>query len=243
MTTAPPILEARQLSRVVLSNGKPRSIVDDISFSFQPGRIYSLLGPSGAGKSSLLRLFNRLDEPTTGEVFFEGTDYRTILPTDLRLRIGYLFQVPYMFRGTVTDNLRFANDQLDHDQCDRLLDQVSLNREIKEQSVEGLSVGEKQRIALARLLATDPKIVLLDEPTAALDPAYTDKIEASIKQIAVEKDLTVIMVSHDPQQALRLGGETLLIVAGRLVEFGPARELIEQPKTEEGRRYRDRLLT
>ncbi len=243
MTSAPPRLEARQLGRTVPANGSTRAIVDNFSFAFDAGRVYSILGPSGAGKTSLLRLFNRLDEPTSGEVFFEGEDYRTIAPCSLRTKVGYLFQVPFLFPGTVTDNIRHGNEALEDDEIVRLLELASISTEIKTQAVDNLSVGEKQRVALARLLATDPKAILLDEPTAALDPTYTEKIEKSVRAIAAEKNLTVIMVSHNPEQATRMGGEAMLLVAGRLIEHGPAEQVVSEPQTELGRKYRDRELT
>jgi putative ABC transport system ATP-binding protein len=238
-----PVLEARHLTRRVSSDGAERAIVDDFSFAFHPGRIYSILGPSGAGKSSVLRLLNRLDEPSAGEVVFEGADYRTIAPCQLRKRIGFLFQVPYLYPGTVADNLLYADNGLDSKRIEHLLNLASFNPQKSGQAAASLSVGEKQRVALARLLATDPSVILLDEPTAALDPTYTSKIESAVRKISAEQGLTVIMVSHSPEQAVRMGGEGLLIVSGRLEEYGPADRLVNQPQTEAGRRYRDRELT
>jgi len=238
-----PILETRNLARQVPSDGHFRTIVDHFSFAFQTGHIYSILGPSGAGKSSLLRLLNRLDEPTSGEVLFDNRDYRSLPPCQLRRQVGYLFQTPFLFPGTVADNLLFAEPELSDDRIDHLLDHVSIDPNIKNRPVDNLSLGEKQRVALARLLATEPRVILLDEPTAALDPTYTEKIESSVKQIATDDGLTVIMVSHHPGQARRMGGEGLLIAAGKLVEHGPVEQLVDHPQTEAGRRYRDRELT
>lgn len=243
MSDTVPILQTISLSRQVMVEQELRTIVEDFSFTFETGRIYSLLGPSGAGKTSLLRLLNRLDEPTTGEILFEGNDYRQLSPLDLRRRIGYLFQVPYMFDGTVADNLRFARSDIDDQRIDQLLDLVSIGAGFASRSVANLSVGEKQRIALARLLATQPSAILLDEPTASLDPTHTDRIESTVKQIAADENLTVIMVSHQPQQAARMGGEGILLVAGKLIEHGPVQQLVEHPTTDLGRRYRDRELT
>jgi putative ABC transport system ATP-binding protein len=236
-------LEARKLTRRVSANGATKETVQDFSYSFQAGRIYNILGPSGAGKSSLLRLLNRLDEPTSGEVFLDGADYRTLPPCTLRKRVGYLFQVPYLFPGSIADNVRYANPALTQDQVSDLLQVASFDSEKLDQPAETLSVGEKQRVALARLLATDPKVVLLDEPTAALDPTHTARIESSIRDIAVRKQLGVIIVSHNPEQAMRMGGEGLLLVSGRLEECGSVEQLITHPQSEAGRRYRDRELS
>jgi ABC-type cobalamin/Fe3+-siderophores transport system ATPase subunit len=147
-----------------------------------------------------------------------------------------------MFDGTVADNLRFARADIDDQRIDQLLDLVSIGARFASRSVANLSVGEKQRIALARLLATQPSAILLDEPTASLDPTHTDRIESTVKQIAADENLTVIMVSHQPQQAARMGGEGILLVAGKLIEHGPVQQLVEQPTTDLGRRYRDREL-
>ena len=237
------IIEVSHLSREVPAESSKKTIVDDISFEFREGGVYTILGPSGAGKSSFLRLINRLDEPTSGEVRFEGKNYREYSPTLLRQRVGYLFQTPIMFPGTVRENLLFANDKLDDDGINELLAAASVKSGMSEQRDDKLSGGEKQRVALARLLATEPKVILLDEPTSALDPTLTEMVEQVIKKVAAEKGLTVIMVSHNPEQAVRMNGEGLLLVEGRLVEHGPIKDMVENPQTDLGRRYRDKELT
>jgi len=237
------ILEVKQLSRKVTVEGASKAIVDGVSFRFERGGIYTILGPSGAGKSSFLRLINRLDEPTSGEINFDGKDYREYAPCLLRQRVGYLFQTPIMFPGTVKDNVLFANDGLDDARVDQLLATASVKIGLKDQRDNKLSGGEKQRVALARLLATEPSVILLDEPTSALDPTLTEMVENVIKKIVEEEGLTVIMVSHNPDQAVRMDGIGLLLVEGRLIEHGPVREMVENPQTDLGRRYRDRELT
>jgi len=217
-------------------------IIDDFSFNFISGNIYTILGPSGAGKTSLLRLINRLDEPTGGEVIFESKAQSEYSPCSLRCKIGYLFQTPHLFPGGVEDNIRFANSGISKDRLRTLLEQVHLAPELLSVSSEKLSVGEKQRVALARLLATGPTVVLLDEPTSALDPSHTEGIENLIRELAGSGKLTVIMVTHNPEQALRMGGESLLLVSGRLVEHGSAEQVVRQPQTELGRRYQSREL-
>lgn len=237
------IVAVSHLSREVTVEGAPRAIVNDVSFDFRRGGIYTILGPSGAGKSSFLRLINRLDEPTSGEIVFDGKDYRQYAPCLLRQKVGYLFQTPIMFPGTVKDNILFANGALDDAGVDQLLAAASVKPGLKDQRDDKLSGGEKQRVALARLLATEPNVILLDEPTSALDPTYTEMIEKVIKKIVAEKGLTAIMVSHSPDQAVRMNGVGLLLVEGRLLEYGPIKEMVENPQTEQGRRYRDKELT
>lgn len=237
------IVSVSHLTREVRVGATARAIVDDVSFDFRKGGVYTILGPSGAGKSSFLRLINRLNEPTSGEVTFDGKNYREYAPTLLRRRVGYLFQTPIMFPGTVRDNILFANEKLDDAGLEKLLQTASIRNSLINQRDDKLSGGEKQRVALARLLATDPSVILLDEPTSALDPTYTGMIENVIKKIVAETDVTAIMVSHDPNQAVRMNGTGLLLVAGKLVEYGPTQDLVENPKTDLGRRYRDRELT
>jgi putative ABC transport system ATP-binding protein len=236
-------LRLHHLTRQVTKQGDVVTIVDDLSYHFESGQIYSLMGPSGAGKTSLLRLINRLDEPTSGRVELSGRNTAKLSPCELRQRIGFLFQVPFLFTGSVADNIRFARPQLSKGELLTLAARVNLDRDMLERSAGDLSVGEQQRVALARLMATEPKVVLLDEPTAALDPSRTESIERLIRSLAQERSLTVIMVSHHPQQAVRMGGQALLMVAGKLIEDGPAEKVVTDPLTDLGRRYRDKELT
>ncbi len=231
------VLEAEGLSRSVRDGDRARTIISDFTFAFHACRIYAVLGPSGAGKSSLLRLFNRLDEPTGGEMRFRGKNTRLYNPCHLRRRIGYLFQTPYLFPVTPRDNLLYAHPDLSSGDMKRLAEQVHLPTEMLDRGVDALSIGERQRIALARLLATEPEVILLDEPTSALDPTNTVAVERLIRDIVGACRVTAIVVTHNPRQALRLAGETLLMVAGRLVEFGPSDRVINSPQTSEGRSY------
>jgi putative ABC transport system ATP-binding protein len=242
LNASSPVLRVRGLSRRVGRPGSLRTVVDDISFEFNRERIYTILGPSGAGKSSFLRLLNRLDEPTGGEIDVDGKPQREYPPCELRRRVGYLFQTPHLFPGTVQDNLSYASDGLPERQARHLLQQVHLKSAMLGNPADTLSVGEKQRVAIARLLATGPFIVLLDEPTAALDPAHTAGIEQLIKSLVDHDGLTVIMVTHAPEQALRMGGESLLLAAGKLVEHGPCDQVVNHPRTELGRMYASRQL-
>lgn len=236
------VLSIRNLSRTITVGGETKQTVDDVSFNFTSDKIYSIIGPSGAGKSSLLRLLNRLDEPTSGEIIFNDKKYDEYTPCQLRCKIGYLFQTPYLFDKTVKDNLLYANDKLSEEEMLALLDKVQIDRAFLTKSVENLSVGEKQRIAFSRLLATKPQVILLDEPTSALDPSLTESIEQMIKEIVTAENLTAIVVTHNPEQALRLSEETLLLHNGRLIESGATDQIINHPQTEIGQRYRQRSL-
>ena len=237
-----PVLDVQNLCRTVKQDGQDFTVVDDVSYRFNGEKIYTVIGPSGAGKSSLLRLINRLDEPTSGAVFFHGKDHCDYQPCELRRKIGYLFQTPYLFEGTVRDNLLYANEELSDSDISRLAERAQLKSEHIDRSTENFSIGEKQRVAIARLLATGPEVVLLDEPTSALDPTYTEAIEQLIKHIVDTENLTALVVTHNPQQALRVGGEALLMVRGKIVESGEVSQVINDPQSEQGKLYQKRQL-
>jgi putative ABC transport system ATP-binding protein len=184
-----------------------------------------------------------MDELTNGEINFCGQSIHNLDPWTLRRQIGFLFQTPHLFEGTVRDSIRYAEPELSTDMIEQFADQVRLPHDLLDAPIDHLSVGERQRVALARLLATEPKIALLDEPTSALDPANTEAIERLIRHVASEHGITIIMVSHSPQQVMRIGGEALLMTDGRLMEHGSATELINNPQTEAGRQYVNGELT
>ena len=160
------ILRTEHLGREV----EGKRILDDINLEVSEGEVVAIVGASGAGKSSLLRLLNRLDEPTT--VYFAGEDYRTLAPAELRRRVGMVMQSAFLFPGTVAENVRFGplqRDELLSDEAvDSLLAQVGLEG-FSSREIHNLSGGEAQRVALARALANSPAVLLLDEPTSALD--------------------------------------------------------------------------
>lgn len=232
-----PILRAENVSLAVDNGGKRKDIITDFSFDFHRGEIYNILGPSGAGKSSLLRLFNRLDEATGGKISFNGKELDQYSPCRLRRKVGYLFQIPFMFPTTVRDNLLYVDRSLSDDKVISMLSEVNLEPDYLKSNVEVLSVGEKQRVALARLLAMKPDIILLDEPTSALDEKNSSLLLKLIKNKVSGDGVTAIIVTHNPRQALMFDGQALLIIKGKLVESGPAKELISHPKTESAKSF------
>lgn len=237
-----PILKIENLSRTVTIDASHKNIITNISYDFYPQKIYNIIGPSGAGKSSLLRLMNRLDEPTGGDVLYKNKKQKEYSPCDLRRKIGYLFQTPYLFDDTVRDNLLYAEKSLTDEKLLKLLEKVHFSKSLIDSPVTRLSGGEKQRVALARLLATEPEIMLLDEPTSSLDPSVTQAIEKLIIEIVEQEKLTALVVTHNPDQALRIGGEALLLVDGNLIESGSVNEIINNPKSELGQKYKSREL-
>lgn len=219
------ILETQRLTRVV--DGK--TIIGDISIQVHRGDILAVVGPSGAGKSSFLRLLNRLDEPTRGIVLVEGRDYREIPPRELRRRLGMVMQLPYLFPGTVAENIRFGPEQrgsrITNERIESLLDRVRLSGYSGRQ-VTNLSGGEAQRVSLARTLANSPQILLLDEPTSALDEAARRDVEDLINSIIHQEGLTCIIVTHDLDQANRMARRALVLEAGQVVRTGPVEEVL-----------------
>jgi putative ABC transport system ATP-binding protein len=217
------ILQTVNLSRVVAG----KRLVDDISIQVKKGDVVAITGPSGAGKSSFLRLLNRLDEPTGGTVLLDGHDYRNIPPQELRRRVGMVLQSPYLFPGTVADNIRFGPIQRGETptlaSIEQILEQVNLAG-FASRDVGNLSGGEAQRVSLARTLANVPDILLLDEPTSALDETTEADVEALICGIIRERNLSCLMVTHDAVQARRMASHVMLMEAGRLVQFGPSEE-------------------
>jgi putative ABC transport system ATP-binding protein len=216
------MLETRHLSRRV----GQRALVQDINIQVTAGETLAVVGPSGAGKSSFLRLLNRLDEPTGGTVLINGEDYRSIAPPQLRRRIGMVMQTAYLFPGIVAENIAFGPSQrgeaITPAQIASLLERVGLPG-FETRDVGFLSGGEAQRVALARTLANAPEALLLDEPTSALDEAAVHGIETLILGLIEERKMACVIVTHNPEQAVRLAGRTMLIEAGRLVAIGPTR--------------------
>ncbi len=198
--------------------------MDAISVEVARGEVLAVVGPSGAGKSSFLRLLNRLDEPTAGTVYLDGEDYRSIPPRTLRQRIGMVMQAPYLFPGTVAENVCFGPDQhghpLEHDTIARLLARVGLDG-FEDRDVARLSGGEAQRVSVARTLANHPEVLLLDEPTSALDEAAKADVEELLADVVRDQDLTAVLVTHDPGQAARLADRILTMEAGRVVGIAP----------------------
>ena len=205
-----------------------RSLVNNISIEVQKGDVLAIVGPSGAGKSSFLRLINRLDEPTSGTVFVHDQDYRDIPPRELRRRVGMVMQAPYLFPGTVADNLQFGPaqraEQLSDDNISALLDQVGLSG-FAHRDISHLSGGEAQRVSLARTLANGTEILLLDEPTSALDDAAQQNIEVLLKRIIAQQNLTCLIITHDMDQAARLANRVLILKDGCPVQIGSITEV------------------
>jgi putative ABC transport system ATP-binding protein len=195
-------------------------VLEDVSFGLARGSSLTLVGPSGSGKSTLLRCLNRLEEPTHGTVHFDGREIRSIDPRELRQRAALVMQTPVLFDGTIRDNLRLRPLADRGDPPERrllgALDEVGLPGDLLNRPAATLSVGEKQRVTLARALLTDPDALLLDEPTSALDPPNVALVTEAILRLRRTRALTIVAVTHQTDLVRRLGGHLLYLVQGRV---------------------------
>jgi putative ABC transport system ATP-binding protein len=223
--TSDPVVRTEHLGRVV----KDKVLVEDVTFKVRTGEVLAIVGPSGSGKSSLLRLLNRLDEATSGTLYVEGIDYRQIPPRELRRKLGMVNQRPYLFPGTVEENLQFGprqrGESLSHESIEQLLVRVGL-KGYSSRNVANLSGGEAQRVSVARTLANSPLVLLLDEPTSALDDASKLEVESAIQNVVHDRGLTCVLVTHDTAQAARLAKRALLLESGHVVRIGSVSEVL-----------------
>lgn len=223
----------------------------DVDVIIPSKRITAIMGPSGCGKSSLLKAFNRMLEVegarVEGKVYFHNLDLYSdsIDPTLIRRRIGMVFQKPIPLPMSIYDNVAYGvrisgiKDKRTLDKVVREnLEKVGLWDEVKHRlrdSAFNLSGGQQQRLCIARALAVEPEVLLLDEPTSSLDPASTQKIEELLKQLS--KDYTIVIVTHNVHQALRLAEYVIFIFNGRVVEHGDAGEVFKNPRSSLTKAY------
>lgn len=217
----------------VYRNGQ--QVLDDVAMEVASGELVCLLGPSGGGKSSLLRCINRLTEPPPGTIFLAGEDVAAIDVLSLRRRVGMVFQQVALFPGTVAENVAYGpalqKRPLSPEETNRLLALADLSLDLAGQDSQTLSGGQAQRVAIARALATEPTALLLDEPTSALDPAATRRVEETMLKLKDTLGLTVLWVTHLPEQARRIADRIYLLDNGRVVDEGDPEHLL-QPGSE-----------
>ncbi len=189
----------------------------------------SVVGPSGSGKSTLLRLLNRLADPDEGRVIYEGTDVRERDPLELRREVSLVPQLPALIDGTVHDNVaygpRLAGHSFDARSC---LELAGLDPDFEDRDAAKLSVGEQQRVMLARALALEPRVLLLDEPTSALDRAARDAVEATLQGLRARTSISTVVVTHDMDQARRLAEYVVRVESGRVTAQGPIDEVLDE---------------
>jgi phosphate transport system ATP-binding protein len=222
----------------------------NVSIDFPENQITALIGPSGCGKSTFLRTLNRINDTirgarVTGEVVLDGSSITEVDVTELRRRVGMVFQRPNPFPKSIFDNIAYgvringlARRSEIHEVVERSLRRAALWEEVKDklhQSAYSLSGGQQQRLCIARALAVDPEILLLDEPCSALDPIATSKIEELL--LSIRDQCTLIIVTHNMQQAARVADLTGFFLMGRLVEFNKTDFIFKTPAKKETEDY------
>ncbi len=232
-----PLYRLRQLCQAYSQPGQPapRQVLDMEALDIEAGEVLAIIGPSGAGKSTLLRLLNFLEPPTSGSIEFEGRPVPANPPLELLRRVTTVFQRPLMLRRSVYDNVAFGlrlRGLPTDGQVAAMLAEVGLAA-LAGAPAGRLSGGEMQRAALARALVLDPAALLLDEPTANLDPNNVGLIESILMRHRQARGATLVLVTHNIFQARRLagqaGGRVALLLAGRLVEVAPADDFFSRP--------------
>ena len=222
-----------------------------ITMAIPAGQVTALIGPSGCGKSTLLKCLNRMNDlvegcRVEGTVRLMGEDvYRDLEPTQLRRRVGMVFQKPNPFPMSIFDNVAFGprthgrpgRGELE-EIVERSLRQAALWDEVKDRlrkGAGGLSGGQQQRLCIARALAVGPEVLLMDEPTSALDPISTSRIEELMDQL--RRQVTIVLVTHSMQQAVRVSQRTAFFLAGELVEYADTGRLFTMPRDPRTERY------
>lgn len=221
-----------------------RVVLSDINLKIPRNTIFAIMGPSGSGKSTLLRVINRLidmvpNASVYGQVMVLGTNISNANPYLLRRKIGMVFQTPNPFPHlSIYDNVAIAaklNGVRSKAEVDKVVEwalkKAMLWDEVRDRLMDPstkLSGGQRQRLCIARALAQKPRILLLDEPTASIDPVNTLKIEETL--MALKKDMTIVFVTHLPRQAARIADYVALLYMGRVIEYGPVREVFRKPK-------------
>ena len=237
-----PVISVRNLEKKFGEH----EVLKDISFDLFEGDVVCIIGSSGSGKSTLLRCINHLETPTSGQILYHGypltKDAQTI--NRFRSQVGMVFQQPNPFPKSVYDNVAYGpriagikkKSQLD-EIVERSLRQAAIWDELKDRlnkSALGLSGGQQQRLCIARTLAVEPEVILMDEPTSALDPISTSKIEDLAMEL--KKDYTIVMVTHNMQQAVRISDNTAFFLLGEVIEYNNTETLFSVPankKTED----------
>jgi putative ABC transport system ATP-binding protein len=214
-----------ELERVTLARGS-RNVLEDVSCRLPEGAS-CVAGPSGSGKSTLLRLLNRLADPVAGTVLYRGTDVRERDPLELRREVALVPQLPALLDGTVETNIRYAA-RLNGARPEpaRLLDLAGLDSTYAERDASRLSVGEQQRAMLARALAVEPDVLLLDEPTSALDQAARGAVEETLRDLRRRLGISLVLVTHDLDQARRMSEWVVRLEAGSVAAQGPVHEVL-----------------
>jgi len=227
-------------------------VLKNINVKFFENRVTAIIGPSGCGKSTMVRLLNRMNDlipgnHVEGEILLDGKDINApeIDVVDIRRRVGMVFQKPNPFPKSIYENLAYGlringitDKKVIEERVVKSLQQAALWNEVRDRlyhSALQLSGGQQQRLCIARCLAVEPEVILFDEPAASLDPISTKKIEELI--VELQKDYTIVIVTHNMQQASRVSDYTAFMYLGELIEFGPTDKLFTVPKDKRTEEY------
>lgn len=240
---SPPMIQLEQLTK----RYRETTAVSELSLTVEAGELLVLLGGSGCGKTTTLKMINRLITPTSGTVRLAGTDVSTLEPHALRRRIGYVFQKVGLFpHMTVAENVAITPSLIGWEsnrirrRVDKLLELVELEPSaVRDRQPTELSGGQQQRVGVARALAAEPVVMLLDEPFGALDPLTRQRLQESFLRIHRNIGLTAVFVTHDMAEALTVGDRIAVMHEGRLVQIGSPAELMNRPAND----YVGQLLT
>jgi tungstate transport system ATP-binding protein len=195
------------------------------------GEVHALVGPNGSGKSTLLRILHLLEPPDHGQIFLDQQEIQRPIELNIRREISMVFQRPILLNTSVRNNIAYPlqlRGQVDEKRIEETLSQFDLDR-LADADARSLSGGETQRVALARALVTHPKVLLLDEPAANLDPQNVERIEAIIEEIRRSGATTIILVTHEVYQANRLADRTTMLLDGEIVETAYSTEFFRSP--------------
>lgn len=212
-----------------------KSALKGISLSVEEGEVFAIIGPTGAGKTTLLRLLDQLEAPTSGKIFFDGREVLPSLRTEIRRKVSMVLQKPVVFNTSVYDNVAYPlrvrrhNKKATLEKVNMMLKTVGLEG-YEKRNARTLSGGEMQKVALARALVTEPQMLLLDEPTANLDPLSLNTIEKLILQFNREHGMAVVIATHEMAQGQRLADRIGVMMEGELIQIGNPREIFSMPR-------------
>ncbi|MGQ4645921.1 betaine/proline/choline family ABC transporter ATP-binding protein [Lyngbya aestuarii] len=217
--------------------GASHPAVNNCTCEIEAGQLVVILGPSGCGKTTLLKMVNRLYEPTSGKIYLSGTDIRELKVTKLRQQIGYVIQQSGLFpHMTVAQNIAVVPKLLGWSRTkyqariDQLLELIELSpQEYRNRYPSQLSGGQQQRVGLARALAGDPKVMLMDEPFGAIDAITRKTLQDEILRLQCQLKKTILFVSHDVEEALRLADKIMILEKGRIVQFDTPLNILTRP--------------
>jgi osmoprotectant transport system ATP-binding protein len=228
-----------RLENVSKMYGDGTQAVEKVSFEVPRGDVATLVGPSGCGKTTTMKMINTLIEPTEGTIYVDGTPTDELDPIELRRNVGYVIQEIGLFShmtveenvGVVPDIVGWDDDRIDS-RVTELLELIQLPPEVREKYPSELSGGQRQRVGVARALAAEPDIVLMDEPFGALDPLTREELQDEFLRIQNDLDVTIAFVTHDIDEAVKMGDRVAVMNDGELVQYDRPRKLLAQPENE-----------